>query len=184
MPYAISLKCTNNTALPVLDLWRRASAFETVPSMQELNYPPHLTFAIYENISPDRLCDAVRKTFHDIPAISVEFSGIRHFRNDVLVLWASPVDDSALRHAHQAIHQEIDPILCDEHYRPDHWQPHCTIAMKIPMASAETALAWAAETPARFTVTFDVADCVRSPPVEILSEVTLAPRYSANRRWA
>jgi 2'-5' RNA ligase len=150
--------------------------------MQALNYPPHLTFAIYENILPDHLCEAVRKTFRDIPAISVEFSGIRHFRNDVLVLWARPVDDSALRQAHQAIHQEIDPTLCQAHYRPDHWQPHCTIAMNIPMASAETALIWATETPARFTVTFDAIDCVRSPPVEILSEVKLAPRYSASVR--
>ncbi|MBB5571585.1 MULTISPECIES: 2'-5' RNA ligase family protein [Rhizobium] len=182
MPYAISLKCTNNTALPVFDLWRQAGAFETVPSMQGLSYPPHLTFVIYEDILPEHLCEAVAKAFHNIPAISVEFSGIRHFRNDVLVLWASPVDDSALRHAHHAIHQEIDPTLCDEHYRPDHWQPHCTIAMKIPMASAETALTWAAETPARFTVTFDAVDCVRFPPVEILSEIKLAPRYAANHR--
>ncbi|MDL2402771.1 2'-5' RNA ligase family protein [Rhizobium mayense] len=182
MPYAISLKCTNNTAMPVRDLWRQASAFETVPSMQGLNYPPHLTFAIYENISPDRLCKAVRKAFHDIPAISVEFSGIRHFRNDVLVLWARPVDDSLLRRSHQAIHQEIDPIQCHEHYRPDHWQPHCTIAMNVPRSSVEDALKWAAVTPARFTVTFDAVDCVRSPPVEILSEVKLAPRYAASSR--
>ncbi|MDL2408360.1 2'-5' RNA ligase family protein [Rhizobium calliandrae] len=182
MPYAISLKCTNNTAMPVRDPWLQARAFETVPSMQGLNYPPHLALAIYENISPDRVCEAVRKAFHDIQAISVEFSGIRHFRNGVLVLWARPVDDNVLRRVHHAIHREIDPLLCQAHYRPDHWQPHCTIAMNIPMAPAETALNWAAEMQARFTVTFDAVDCIKSPPVEILSEVKLAPRYAANLR--
>ena len=173
MPYAISLKCSNDTATPILDLWRQASVFETTPSMQGLNYPPHLTLAVYEDISPARLHDAVRKVFHGSPAVSVEFSGIRHFSNDLLVLWTYPIDDGALRQIHQALHSEIDPMLCHHHYRPDHWRPHCTIAMNIPMASAEAALKWAAETPARFTVTFDVADSVRAHPVEILSEIKL-----------
>lgn len=173
--YAISLKCTNDTANPVLDLWREASRFETVPSMQALNYPPHLTLAIYGGIAPERALKAVRKIFRDMPTLSVEFAGIHHFPNETLVLWARPVDDSALRRMHQAIHQEIDPMLCHEHYRPGHWRPHCTIAMDIPKEAATAALRWAAETPARFTVTFDAADCIGFPPVEILEEVKLLP---------
>ncbi|TXH81548.1 MAG: 2'-5' RNA ligase family protein, partial [Rhizobium sp.] len=48
MPHAIVLKCANETAAPVMDLWREASRFETSPSMQALNYAPHLTFAVYQ----------------------------------------------------------------------------------------------------------------------------------------
>ena len=173
MTYAISLKCTNDTAAPILDLWDQASAFEAAPSMASLNYPPHLTLAIYENIHVDRLRAALGVAFRDLPAFSMEFSGIRHFDNESLVLWAFPIPNDALREAHESLHREIDPALCHEHYRPGSWKPHCTLATKIPIASAEAALRWAAGTPARFTAVFDVADCVRAYPVEILDEVRL-----------
>ncbi|MEZ2222377.1 2'-5' RNA ligase family protein [Rhizobium sp. RCC_161_2] len=173
--YAISLKCTNDTATPILDLWRKASRFETTPSMQALNYPPHLTLAIYGDIAPEQPLEVMRKVFRDTPSISVEFSGIHHFPNETLVLWARPIDDSVLRRMHQAIHRQIDPMLCHEHYRPGHWRSHCTIAMNIPKEQAAAALRWAAETPARFVVTFDIADYIGFPPVEILEEVKLLP---------
>lgn len=175
MAYAISLKCANDTAAPVLDLWDEASRFETVPSMRPLNYKPHLTLAIYDNVLPEPLLQAVRKVFRGMPALSIEFSGIHHFPNELLVLWVRPVDDSALRRIHEALHSQLEPLLCREHYRPGHWQPHCTIAMHIPQTSAASALTWAAETPARFTIRFDVVDILRFPPVEILEEVKLLP---------
>lgn len=175
MPYAIVLKCSNASATPVTDLWREASRFETVPSMEALHYPPHLTFAVYQDIDVPLLFATAQKAFGNTPPLSVEFSGIGHFPNDMLVLWARPADDHALRRIHHAIHEEIDPALCHEHSRPDRWQPHCTIAMKIPASAAEQALTWAAGTEARFTLTFDAVDCISFPPVEILREAKLLP---------
>lgn len=175
MPHAIVLKCANDSAAPVLDLWRQAGRFETAPSMEALNYSPHLTLAVYADIAPSSLFAAIQKVFSEIPPLSIEFSGIDHFANEMLVLWARPADDRVLRKIHAAIHDEIDPALCHEHSRPDRWQPHCTIAMKIPANSAEQALKWAAGTPARFTLTFDTVDCISFPPVAILNEVKLLP---------
>lgn len=175
MPHAIVLKCSNASAAPVLDLWREAARFETTPSMERLNYPPHLTFAVYEDIAPATLLATARRVFGNMPPISVEFSGIGHFPNEMLVLWARPVDDGNLRRIHRAIHNDIDPALCHEHSRPDRWRPHCTIAMHIPAASTAEALEWAARTPARFTMTFDAVDCIRFPPVEIIEQVKLLP---------
>ncbi|TIX91900.1 2'-5' RNA ligase family protein [Rhizobium sp. P44RR-XXIV] len=175
MPYAIVLKCSNASATPVTDLWREASRFETTPSMAALHYPPHLTFAVYQDIDVPLLFATAQKAFGNTPPLLVEFSGIDHFPNDMLVLWARPADDRVLRQMHHAIHEEIDPALCHEHSRPDRWQPHCTIAMKIKASAAEQALEWAAGTEARFTLTFDAVDCISFPPVEILREVKLLP---------
>ena len=175
MPYAIVLKCSNATAAPVLDLWREASGFESIPSMARLDYPPHLTFAIYEDILPTVLFATAQKVFGNMPAISIEFADIGHFLNEMLVLWARPADDRVLRQMHRAINDDIDPALCHEHYRPDHWQPHCTIAMSIPAASAAQALEWAARKRSGFTVTFDAVDCISFPPVEIIKQVELLP---------
>ncbi|KAA1178299.1 2'-5' RNA ligase family protein [Rhizobium tropici] len=175
MPHAIVLKCTDDSASPVLNLWREASRFESSPSMQALDYPPHLTFAVYEDIALSSLVAAAQKAFANLPPLSVEFSGIGHFPNEMLVLWARPADDRILRRIHRAIHDEIDPALCHEHSRPDRWQPHCTIAMKISASAAEQALTWAAAKEARFTLSFDAVDCLSFPPIEILGEVKLLP---------
>ncbi len=175
MPHAIVLKCTDDSAAPVLDLWREASRFEASASMRALNYPPHLTFAVYEDVAVSSLVAATQKAFANVPPLSIEFSGIDHFPNEMLVLWARPTNDHVLRRIHRTIHDEIDPALCHEHSRPDRWQPHCTIAMKIPANTAEEALRWAAATPAQFTLNFDVVDCIRFPPIEIIREVKLQP---------
>ncbi|MBB6482854.1 2'-5' RNA ligase family protein [Rhizobium lusitanum] len=175
MPYAIVLKCANDNAAPVLDLWREASRFEAAPSMEALNYAPHLTLAVYADIAPSLLFAAAEKVFGAMRSLPIEFSGIGHFPNEMLVLWARPADDRILKNIHAAIHDEIDPALCHEHSRPDRWVPHCTIAMKIPSGSADQALKWAAATPGRFTLTFNVVDCISFPPVEVLREVKLLP---------
>lgn len=175
MPYAIVLKCSNATAAPVINLWSEAGRFETVPSMERLDYPPHLTLAVYEEILPADFFAATEQTFANVPAISIEFSDIGHFSNETLVLWARPADDRLLRRIHRALHDHIDPALCHEYYRPDLWQPHCTIAMSIPAASATTALEWAARRHLGFSMTFDVADCLSFPPVKIIEQVKLLP---------
>ncbi|TXI11489.1 MAG: 2'-5' RNA ligase family protein, partial [Rhizobium sp.] len=129
----------------------------------------------YQDVAVPAIVAAARKAFANVRPLSVEFSGIDHFPNEMLVLWARPTDERVLKRIHRAIHGEIDPALCHEHYRPDRWQPHCTVAMKIPASAAERALAWAKATPAGFTLVFDVVDCVSFPPVEIINEVKLLP---------
>lgn len=142
--------------------------------MEALNYPPHMTLAVYDDIEPDLVVGAFRRVFDQRSAISVAFSGIRFFRNDFLILWARPASDRLLRQVHAALHAEIDPTLCHEYYRPDRWVPHCTIAMRIPHAVAEEAIRWADEKRPEFSVTFNAADCLRFHPVEVMSEILFA----------
>jgi 2'-5' RNA ligase len=170
MPHAISLKCLNETVSPIVELWQEASAFEPAPSMKALDYPPHVTLAVYEDFAPT---DVLSRILGAQSAIPVTFSGIGYFQNEFLVLWARPVSNDRLLQLHAAVHREIDPALCREHYRPDRWVPHCTIAMKIPGSMFEPAITWASEIEAQFSVTFDALDIVRFAPVEVLSEVKL-----------
>ena len=48
MPFAVSVKSANATADAILSLWDQVGLFEDSPSMRALNYPPHITFAIYD----------------------------------------------------------------------------------------------------------------------------------------
>jgi 2'-5' RNA ligase len=173
MRYGISLKSLNATASPVLELWDKAAAFEETASMRALNYPPHLTLALYQEIDLDQLAEALDRVFRTRPAVTLNFSSIGHFENEFLVLWARPNNGEQLFQLHAQLHREIDPAHCHDHYRPGNWVPHCTIATKIPAAKSQAAIGWANRNRMRFPVTFDAVDCVRFPPVEILREIRL-----------
>ncbi|MFS8148500.1 2'-5' RNA ligase family protein [Rhizobium sp. BR 249] len=174
MPYGICLKCTNETAAPVTALWNEAEAFETAPSMRALAYPPHVTLAVYQETDPALLKDILGRVSDALPAMTLTFSSIGVFENEPLVLWAKPQPNDALLRLHAEVHRQIDPAACHQHYRPGRWAPHCTIAMNVPRAVSAAAMRWAGERRIEFSVTFDVLDCVRFPPVEILEERRLA----------
>ncbi|MEQ9642729.1 MAG: 2'-5' RNA ligase family protein [Alphaproteobacteria bacterium] len=173
MPYGISIQARGIDVFPILRLWDEAAAFEAAPSMAELDYDPHVTLAIYDEIDVERLRDAAAAVFAKQPPIALTFDRIEHFEGEQWVLWAAPRPSAALVELQAAVHREIDPGLCWPHYRPDAWRPHCTVAMDVPPEKRAAALAWAGQPRVPFTVTFDVGDCARFYPVELLAEWTL-----------
>jgi 2'-5' RNA ligase len=172
MSHGISIKCLNDTASPILKLWDEAGAFEAVPSMKELNYPPHLTLAVFPN-DPGDVDDVLEDVFASQPRLSIPFDEICCFENDFLVLWARPRADDALRDLYNKLHRNFDPAICHEHYRVGRWVPHCSLATKVPMAQAKAAIEWAKQKRRKFSVEFDAADFVQFPPVVIEREYRL-----------
>ena len=170
---AINIKAMGETARPILDLWSRAEGFEETPSMAALGYPPHLTFAIYDEIAPDVLSQAMRETFSNQPRLSITFTGIRCFEAVPLVLWAAPGDASELQRLHALVHARLDPALCREYYRPGAWVPHCTLAMRVAEDRTAAARSFVEEPIEPFEVIFDMADCVTFPPLAVAEERAL-----------
>ena len=169
MPYAINIKCLNDSAAAIRRLWREAEAFEDRPSMSTLGYPPHITLGVYDADDAAAMIEVVEGAA-DWPAQRVTFGGVRHFDTSPLVLWAAPVPSEGLLQLHRAVHGRIDPAACWTHYRPGAWVPHCTLATRVAEPHRERALAWARKKRQPFTVHFDAADCVRFHPVEVLNE--------------
>ncbi|MCM5556991.1 2'-5' RNA ligase family protein [Pleomorphomonas sp. JP5] len=166
MPHAISIKCQNATAAPILKLWDEASAFEVSGSMAALDYPPHLTLAVFPE-HPGRVVDALDEVFAAQPKLTIVFDGVGYFDNDPLVLWARPRPDASLMALHHRLHRHIDPALCDPHYREGNWVPHCSLATRVPRAEATAAMAWAGRKRLDFEVDFDTADLVEFLPVRV-----------------
>jgi 2'-5' RNA ligase len=136
-------------------LWREFGGLEETPSMLAFDYPPHVTLAAYESVPEDRLSDTLRSELGAFPPFRLTFTRLAFFENPQLVFWAAPEASELLSRAHAAIHRRIDPALCHEHYRPQRWTPHCTLATKV------TALTEQAIEP--FDIVFDRADCVEFP---------------------
>jgi len=173
--FALSLSSSNASAAAITSLWEQMSAFEDQPSMRALNYPPHITFAVYDTpgVTEELATAVMRQVATAGTAIEIEFNRIGHFPGPPPTLWADPEPKQALLEMHRRIHASIDPALCREHYRPGNWIPHCTLAMRTPPEHSAEALAFAARFQGGVRVAFDRIDCVEFPPVRILTEARL-----------
>lgn len=173
MPYGIALSAINATADPVLQLWETVAQFERRSSMLALNYPPHITLAVYPDSMPDNAGRIFRALFSDQPAIDISFDSIGIFDNDPLVLWLRPKANAALARLHEKLHAQIAPQLCLNYYRPGSWQPHCTLAAAVRASAADAARQWAKSWQGNFTVRFNIADFVSASPIHILNRIEL-----------
>lgn len=140
--------------------------------MRELAYPPHITLAVFPH-DPGQLDAMLDDVFASQSRLSIYFEGISYFQNDFLVLWARPRLCGTLIDLHAKLHQQIDPAICHEHYRPGQWVPHCSLATKVPMSQREAAIKWAQQNRAEFLIEFDTADFVEFPPVAVAREYRL-----------
>lgn len=172
MPYGISLKSGNATAVEILKLWDEASILESRASMRELGYPPHLTLAVFEQ-PPEDVVAIMTEVFSAQEKLSIAFDAVKYFDNDAIVLWAKPRSNHALSFLHNRLHAHFDPLTCHEHYRVGRWVPHCSLATKVPQSAKLAAIEWAESRNVRFTVEFDLADFVEFPPVVVHEELKL-----------
>ena len=141
--------------------------------MKGLNYPPHFTFAIYDEIDPSILQTATKQVFQNQSSIIITFDQIAYFDAEEFVLWASPQNKSELVEFHKAIHAIVPPELCREYYQPEIWVPHCTLGFKIKPKNKEKAQQMIGKITPSFEVEFDYADCVEFLPVKIIEEHAL-----------
>ena len=170
---AISICANNSTREKIVSLWREAGRFENNPSMLALNYPPHFTFAIYDEIVQEELHQAARMAVAGLEPVRVTFKRINYFDVSPLVLWASPEKTEQLEDIHHTIHTHLAASKCREHYLPDRWVPHCTLAVDIKDDKRRAALEFAWKDFDPFEVIFDSVECVSFPPVVVTERLTL-----------
>ena len=142
--------------------------------MQALNHPPHISLAIYDELSVDQLLTAFAAAEQQLGCLRIQFSSLNYFEsNDNIVLWAEPVLPDEVRHAFAAIHSTINPGWCHQHYQPTHWIPHCTLASAVPLVKKAEAMALLERPFQAFDVVFDTIDCVSFLPVQVIKEAKL-----------
>jgi 2'-5' RNA ligase len=175
MPFALSVKSVNASAGAIMSLWDHVSVFEDSPSMRALDYPPHITFAIYDapEVSKEIAIAAIENAAQGRRSIEITFNRIRTFDGPSLILWADPEPKEVLLEMHRKIHSAISPELCRTHYRPRSWMPHCTLAMRTASCRNADALAFAAAFRGGIHVAFDVVDCVALQPLQVVAEAPL-----------
>jgi 2'-5' RNA ligase len=173
MPFAINIKTTDASAAPLLALTAEYRLLKGGPTSVPSHYPPHITLAIYDNIRLADLRGVLRHAFSGRPALHLRVTHIATFEQPNPVFWAAPDPSDGLSRAHASLHRLIDPSLCHEHYRPNNWAPHCTLAMNVPIANVAKARELAARPMQPFEVTFATADCAEFHPIRVIEECAL-----------
>ncbi len=174
MAFAISIKASGPTGSKISNLWSKFSQHETSPSMADLNYPPHVTLAVYEMIPESVLSKSLISVFAGSKALRVMFDRICSFETPNCVIWAAPENSTMLSDIHTKIHGLINTTDGLEDYQPGNWIPHCTLATRIDPRKRGAALELASQAIEPFEVIFDMADCVEFYPVRIIDECPLS----------
>ena len=142
--------------------------------MPALDYPPHVTLAVYDDIRTEELFKAFDATFADTPRVYCRFERLDYFVTpSAIVLWAAPIISPDLRSIHQRVHALLDPGRCRYNYRPGVWVPHCSLATSVDPSLKEEVQRLVNRPIKPFDVVFDVADCASFMPVEVIHEKEL-----------
>ena len=174
MAHALNIRSDDQSSIKIEQLWHDCGALELIPSMRNLGYRPHITFAIYDDYDLNILRHVFETTFKFVRKIAIRFDRLRMFDGaDSLVVWANPVRPEEIWNVHRRIHELIDENLCRDHYKPKNWVPHCSVGMSIPLDRKVEAMKLVDRRFDSFEVIFDVADLVSFSPVQIEEEMAL-----------
>ena len=173
MAFAINLRSDNVSAERLRALWFLSSELEGASSMAALNYPPHITLAVYDE-DPGELAPLLMELCKDLPVQHIRFTRLNKFRAPHgLVLWAAPELPESLLMIHRQLHASINAKHSRQNYQPDSWVPHSTIANGVNPARLTEVESLIAQPLDSFEVRFDVVDYVEYPPVRIITELVL-----------
>ncbi len=163
MPFALTLRLDEVAASAVRRMWEMLAERGISSDSLDLDYPAHLTLAIYPDSADATALAAAAEGW--TLARPVAFSGFGLFPGAPAVLFLAPVPDEALLEAHAVLHRRLPPGG-HAHYAPGAWMPHVTLAKDLSeTAPALAALAGMALPP---TAPPASVDLVRFRPVEVL----------------
>jgi hypothetical protein len=125
----------------VRNLWAALDAVG-VPSvgslMQGLHWP-HLSFAVADRMQPEVVAEAL-DGLTIAPPLSLTFQFVGQFLGRVL--WLGPAPSTPLLAHQSTVYERLSAAGIEvwDHYRPQHWVPHTTLAMRVPNPVMGTAV--------------------------------------------
>jgi len=144
MRFGVILKLDRNSADRISDIQSTLTGGEEDDPFQiyDIIYgvDPHLTFALYDDIEPSIIIDAIESVFQDTAPIPIDFASIALFPGSVLYL--APRVTLELLKFHTAFHRftGLSANACDVHYLPESWVPHCSLGVPLPVEELSRAM--------------------------------------------
>lgn len=87
MAYALNIRSDDSSTGYVQALWAHFSTLEKQPSMQPMGYPPHIKFAVYDEIARPDLIHTFEAALSHLDKIVLQFTEFKYFEGpDSIVL--------------------------------------------------------------------------------------------------
>ncbi len=131
-------------------LWDRleAAGLHSQATATHRDHHPHVTLTVAERITVN---DAARRVLAGLVGTALELPVLGAFPGPASVLFLGVAKSPALAAAHQALYTALGEDLAQpwELYLPEHWVPHCTLAMSLDTGELQRALGALHPHPAR-----------------------------------
>jgi hypothetical protein len=139
MVYGAALIFDEPSESALRGVWQ-ALADAGLPSfMLGIDYPPHLTLLLAEEMDVPRLRATIHDWARDMQPFDLSFPALSLFRGaGEGVIYLSPLVNRHLLDVHESFWTAALPSLrrVPEYYRPGLWVPHVTIGFNIPRDQA------------------------------------------------
>lgn len=132
MPYAVVLFFNKSQSLPFEATIEELAVKNVAPFMFEESIP-HITLAIYDEINHPKSKEKIEEFASKFNNMSLVFSHVGFIKSKMKTVFAAPVVTNSLLEYHRQFHDHFknDGVNSWEHYLPENWIPHCTLAFDV-----------------------------------------------------
>jgi len=137
MPCGAILYFDDQTDAVIRGLWQVIEDFGQMGMMPGimpgLNYPPHLTLVVCDDMKFDQVREQMKRFIAEHPPLPVYFHGLGIFNAIESVVTLEVTPDRALLELHATFEEVVRPYLVGERdfCRPGRWVPHVTLNQGI-----------------------------------------------------
>jgi 2'-5' RNA ligase len=132
---ALELYLDPDASRRVRTLWAalEADGVPTVATLMDGLHRPHVSLAVADQLEPQAVAEAL-DGLSAVPPVRLAF----HFAGQFLgrVLWLGPAPSASLLTHQSTVYERLSAagVEVSDHYRPQRWVPHTTLAMRVPNA--------------------------------------------------
>jgi 2'-5' RNA ligase len=180
MAFAVSLLFNSEIAAAISARWKQLADAGISSSMLDLKYPPHVTLAVYDELSVDAAVASLHRVLHNVDQIAVTLACLSTFGSGSGVCYAALAPSPDLVRLHATIIAATGEA-CRPHYQAGRWTPHCTLATGVTDAEMDRAKSLLEQDWRSLAGTFEVADLVEFAPVVGVKRWPLTPTPRSTR---
>lgn len=138
--YAIELYLEDKYASKVKSLWQKLADDGISTTMLENGCQPHITLGVFEELDEYAIINLLDPFFDAVQVPMLDFAVLGCFPA-TSVLHCLPTVTNPLLALHSQFHEKISPIVANPvlYYQPNHWVPHCTIAIELTVETLSRA---------------------------------------------
>ncbi len=134
MNFGAAFVFDSQTDAAMRGLWQSIADAGMPSFMLGLDYPPHLTIFLAEEVDEPALRAALVDLAAALSPLEVSFPAVAHFMGGGSVAYLAPIVNRPLLDLHSAVWDAATPFTSGrpDYYAPGVWVPHATLAYNTP----------------------------------------------------